>query len=158
MSRTIVSNDFERVQRGRAARTPARVDSVKVKKFLGLLVLILFFALIHLQIQSKISHSSSTLAMAQQDYLRLQNVQRDLTQQVAALKDPARIQRLALSMGMIPPQELKLSKVYSAPWTADRNPSIGLKEASAKTETEKISLWAKFLGFSSQAEAKSTVQ
>ena len=158
MSRTIVYNDLERVQRGRASRLPARVDSSRIKKAVEILGLILLFALAHIQIQTRILQTSSSLAVAQRDYLSLQNAQRDMTQQVAGLKDPARIHRLALSIGMVPPQEQRFAQVYSAPWAADVKPASDVRRADASIENGKVSLWAKLFAFSSQAEAKTTVE
>ncbi len=158
MSRAIIYNDLERIQRGRASRMPARVDGAKVRKSVEILGLIFLYALIYLQIQTKMTQTSSDLAVAQRDYLHLQNVQRDLVQQVAGLEEPARIQRLALAMGMISPQDKQLAQVYSAPWAAEVKPVADVKQANASSGNEKLSLWTKLFAFGSQAEAKATIQ
>lgn len=158
MSRAIVYNDLERIQRGRVSRMPARVDGAKVGRWVAILGLILLYALIYLQIQTKKTQTSSDLAVAQQDYLQLQNEQRDLVQQVAGLREPARIQRLALAMGMVPPQDKRLAQVFSAPWVAEVKSVADVKQADASGGSEKLSLWTKLFAFGSQAEAKATIQ
>ena len=156
MSRSIVFNDLEKVQKRRAARIPSRKASRGIKGIMGIFCFLLLFAMIHLQIQTHISQESRSLASSQEEYFRLQNVERDLTQQVAGLKGPARIRRLALSIGMVPPQDQRFAQVYSAPWATEIKPASDVRRADATSGSEKLSLWAKLLPFSSQAEAKTT--
>jgi len=151
-------NEILRVQKGRAARKNPNLDNGKINMLIICMAGILIFALSYLYLQTKNIQTSMDLAKTQKSYLELQNRQLRLVQEVAELKDPSRIQKLAMGIGMIPPNEDRLAQVYMAPWKNRVKAAVAIEPVAMKpASTERASLWGKLFSFSARAEANASV-
>jgi cell division protein FtsL len=151
-------NEILRVQKGRVARKNPNLNNGKINILIICMAGILFFALSYLYLQTLNIQTSMDLAKTQKFYLELQNQQFRLVQEVAELKDPSRIQKLAMGIGMIPPNEDRLAQVYMAPWQNRGKAAVAIKPVAEKSAmTERASLWSKIFSFSARAEANASV-
>ncbi len=151
-------NEILRVQKGRAARKNPNIDSGKINMVIITMAGVLIFALSYLYLQTLTIQTSMDLAKTQKSFLELQNRQLRLVQEVAELKDPSRIQKLALVIGMIPPNEDRLAHVYMAPWQGEAKTAASIEPVVLKTpKTERASVWGRIFSFTTRAEAKASV-
>ena len=150
-------NHVELVQKARSARRSSKVSKDASSKVLWIMVFGIMFWLVYMYVNAQLMQSSMQLAKSQQTYKIRYNQQQILIQDSAVLKDPARIGRLAMELGMTPPSDNRLAQVYAAPWSVELKPAVATQAGkNARLDNTKLSFWTKLFSFTSQAEAKTS--
>ncbi|MDI6782910.1 MAG: septum formation initiator family protein [bacterium] len=106
-------NDYYAINRGRDARKQVATSSRFIRKFIAIILSLLFTVLLHQYLHTQITVTKSQIAAGQKTTQDLQNRERFLAQEIESLKHPQRIERLASALGMFPPREVHKKKFYN---------------------------------------------
>lgn len=153
MRRNFKYEDWDRFRYAYAKKRKDRFNSFWMKSLLMLILFIFSYGLIYIQLHTRITEISRELAQEQKDYLRIKNIEKDLIRQIAEYKAPARIEKLALSIGMIPSTEKKYVRTYSVPWSVQLAQTSAEVLEEANAESGNISFLSKLFTFISSVEA-----
>lgn len=119
MSQVIArSNVYYPRRRSRGANRVFNQESRKMGNIILAILICLSVVLLHQYLCTQTTVLTSQIATCQKVRQDLQNQEEYFKQEIESLKDPQRIERLALAMGMSPPCELKNDKHYSVQYAS----------------------------------------
>jgi cell division protein FtsL len=145
------------IQRSRIGKPHHRYEKSTVSFTMIIIISLAALIMGYIYLLTLTTQISMKSASSQKEFFDYRNQQMRLVQELAELKDPYRIRRLAMDQGMIVPNDSKLARVYASPWKLEVKPvSATMISVRNNGMNNKLSYWTKFLPFTGQAEARTS--